>query len=69
MSLSLISSNDLKRLRIDVFHLMISERDLIDLCFAGLCPSIKEKIEHYEFHNVNQLMQKAISIESCLKES
>ena len=48
---------------------MISERDLTDLCFVGLCPSIKEKLEHYEFHNVNQLMQKAVLIESRLKES
>jgi hypothetical protein len=44
---------------------MISERDLTDLCFAGLCPSIKEKLEHYEFVNVNQLLQKAVSVESC----
>jgi hypothetical protein len=48
---------------------MITERDLIDLYFAGLRPSIKEKLEHYEFHNVNQLMQMAVSIESRLKES
>jgi hypothetical protein len=44
---------------------MISERDLTDLCFAGLRPSIKEKLEHYEFVNVNQLLQKAVSVESC----
>ena len=48
---------------------MISERDLTDLCFAGLRSSIREKLEHYEFHNVNQLMQKVVSIESRLKES
>ena len=47
---------------------MISERDSTNLCFSGLRPSIREKLEHYEFHNVNQLMQKTISIESCLKE-
>jgi hypothetical protein len=51
------------------FHLNISERDLTDLCFTSLRPNIKEKLEHYEFLNVNQLMQNAISIESCLKES
>jgi len=51
------------------FHLNISERDLTDLCFAGLRSSIREKLEHYEFHNVNQLMQKAVSIESRFKES
>ena len=48
---------------------MISERGLIDLCFASLCPSISEKLEHYEFVNVNQLLQKAVLIESRLKES
>ena len=51
------------------FHLMISKRDLADLCFASLCRRIREKLEHYEFVNVNQLLQKAISVESCLKES
>jgi hypothetical protein len=51
------------------FHLMISERDLTDLCFAGLHFSIRDKLEHYEFHNVNQLMQKAVLVESHLKES
>ena len=40
------------------FHLIISERDLTDLAFAGLCSSIKEKLEHYEFLNINQLLQR-----------
>ena len=48
---------------------MITRRDLTNLCFACLCSRIKEKLEHYEFHNVNQLKQKAVSIESRLKES
>ena len=48
---------------------MMSERDLTDLYFVGLRPNIREKLEHYEFVNVNQLLQKAISVESCLKES
>jgi hypothetical protein len=48
---------------------MISERDLTDLCFAGLRPSIRDKLEHYEFVNVNQLLQRVISAESRLKES
>ena len=49
------------------FHLMIFERDLTDLCFAGLRPNIREKLEHYEFVNVNQLLQKAVSVESPSK--
>ena len=48
---------------------MISERDLTDICFASSRHSIKENLKHYEFHNVDQLMQKAVSIESGLKES
>jgi hypothetical protein len=51
------------------FHLMISERDLPDLCFASLHSCIREKLEHYEFLNVNQLLQKAVAIQSRLKES
>jgi fumarate hydratase class II len=31
--------------------------------------NIKEKLEHYEFLNVNQLLQKAVAAESRLKES
>jgi hypothetical protein len=48
---------------------MISEIDLTDLCFAGLRPSIRDKLEHHEFVNVNQLLQRAVSAESRLKES
>jgi len=48
---------------------MILEIDLTDLCCVGLRPSIREKLEHYEFVNVNQLLQKVVSVESRLKES
>jgi hypothetical protein len=51
------------------FNLIISEKDLTDLCFAGLHPSIWDKLEHHDFVNVNQLLQRAISAESRLKES
>jgi hypothetical protein len=51
------------------FHIMIAERDFTDLCFAGLCLSIRHKLEHHEFMNVNQLLQRAVSAESRLKES
>jgi hypothetical protein len=47
----------------------IFERDLTDLYFAGLRPSIRDKFEHHEFVNVNQLLQRAVSAESRLKES
>jgi maltodextrin utilization protein YvdJ len=48
---------------------MISERDLTDLCFAGLRSSIRDKLEHHEFVNVNQLLQRVVSAKSRLKES
>jgi hypothetical protein len=48
---------------------MISKRDLTNLCFAGLRPNIRDKIEYYEFVNVNQLLQSAVLAESRLKES
>jgi hypothetical protein len=51
------------------FHLMISKRDLTDLCFASLHPSIRDKLKHYKFVNVNQLLQRVVSAESRLKES
>ena len=51
------------------FHLIIFERDLTDLAFAGLRSCIKQKIEHYEFLHVNQLLQKAVAVEARLKES
>jgi hypothetical protein len=46
---------------------MISERDLVDLCSASLRSSIRDKLEHHEFVNVNQLLQRVI--ESCIMES
>ena len=51
------------------FHLEISERDLIDFCFAGLRSSIRDKLEFCQFSTCNQLLERAISVESRLKES
>jgi Mg2+ and Co2+ transporter CorA len=48
---------------------MTSERDLTYLCFASLHSSVREKLEHYEFLNVNQLLQKTVVVQSHLKES
>ena len=69
MSPSLIFFKRFREIKNRCFHLMIFERDLTDLCFAGLRPNIREKLEHYEFVNVNQLLQKVVSVESRLKES
>jgi hypothetical protein len=56
MSPSLIFLKCFRDTKNRCFHLMITERDLTDLCFASLHSSIKEKLEHYEFLNVNQLL-------------
>lgn len=37
--------------------------------FNSSLSSIKEKLEHYEFHTINQLLEKATTVESHLKES
>lgn len=44
------------------FHLAISKRELTYLALNVLCSSSKEKIEHYEFLIVNQLLQKVIVV-------
>jgi hypothetical protein len=44
--------------------LSISEKNLADLAFIVLCSNIKEKLEHFEFLSVNQLLQKASAIEN-----
>jgi hypothetical protein len=48
---------------------MISKRDLTNLCFAGLHPSIRDKLEYLEFVNIYQLLQRVVLAESCLQES
>jgi hypothetical protein len=51
------------------FHLAILESDLTDLALNGLCSSIKEKLEHYEFLTINKLLQKAFALKTRLKDS
>jgi hypothetical protein len=42
---------------------------LTDLALNGLCSSIKEKLEHYEFLTINKLLQKAIALKTRSKDS
>jgi hypothetical protein len=44
--------------------LSISKKDLADLAFIVLCSNIKEKLKHFKFLSVNQLLQKASAVES-----
>ena len=50
------------------YRLVISERDLADLVLSGLKTHIKERLESYEFLNINQVLQKALAQESRSKE-
>ena len=42
------------------FNLTISEKDLADLAYNGLCSYLKEKLEGFEFLTVNHLQMRAI---------
>ena len=46
------------------YSLVITERDLADLVLNGLKTHIKERLEIYEFLNINQVLQKALAQES-----
>ena len=47
---------------------MITERDLADLVLSGLRTPIREKLEGYEFLNINQVLQRALAQESRSKD-
>jgi hypothetical protein len=51
------------------FHLSISERDLVDICFNGFHSRIREKLENVQFTSFNHLIERAVFWESRLKES
>ena len=46
------------------YNLVIGERDLADLVLNGLKAHIKERLETYEFLNINEVLQKALAQES-----
>ena len=43
-------------------------KDLADLAFNGLRSYLKERLEGYDFFSVNQVYQRALTIESRSKE-
>ena len=49
--------------------MIISDRDLADLAFAGLLDFHKAKLEGQEFLDVSQVLQKALANESRAKEA
>ena len=44
------------------------ESDLADLVLSGLRTPIREKLEGYEFLNINQVLQRALAHESRSKD-
>ena len=46
----------------------MTERDLADLVLSGLRTPIGEKLEGYEFLNINQVLQRALAQESRSKD-
>ena len=47
----------------------IFEKNLADLAFNGLCSYLKEKLEGFEYHTVNFLQVKVMSLEFKLKNA
>jgi hypothetical protein len=48
---------------------MISERDMTNLAFNGLCSYLREKLDGHTFITLSQLQQKASTQESRSKEN
>src|SRR6266540_4334599 len=51
------------------YSLVITEKDMADLVLSGLRTHIRERIEGYEFFNINQVLQRALAQESRSKET
>jgi hypothetical protein len=51
------------------FNLNISDKDSTDLVYSGLSPLLKEKLESHTFSEINQVLQRALDVESWAKES
>ena len=49
--------------------MIISDRDLADLAFAGLLDFRKAKLEGQKFLDVSQILQKALANENWAKEA
>jgi hypothetical protein len=50
------------------FSQTIGQRDLTELAFAGLNPSLRDKLEGHNFAYVNQLLQRMLAQENRAKE-
>jgi hypothetical protein len=50
------------------YSLTIGERDIAELVFVGLIPSIRDKMEGHDFSDMNDVLQRAMAHENCAKE-
>ena len=71
--MNLLPSSDyfkrFKEIKNRCFSLTISEKDLADLSFNGLCSYLKEKLEGFEYHTVNFLQVKVMGLKFKLKNA
>jgi hypothetical protein len=51
------------------YSLTIGERDLAELDFTGLIPSIKDRMEGHDFSDMNHVLQCAMAHENRAKEA
>jgi hypothetical protein len=49
------------------YNLTIVEKDLADLAFVGLTPYLRDQLDGQEFSDTNQLLQRALPYENCVK--
>jgi hypothetical protein len=50
------------------YSLTIRKRDLTELAFAGLSPSLRDQLEGKDFTDVNQMLQHVLDQENNAKE-
>jgi hypothetical protein len=51
------------------YGLMIGEKDLVELAFAGLSPALKDKMDGLDFADLNQVLQCAMVCENRVKDN
>jgi hypothetical protein len=57
-----------RNVRNKCYGLMIGDKNLIELSFAGLTTALRDKIEGHDISDVNQVLQQAIVYENRAKE-
>jgi hypothetical protein len=58
-----------REVRNQYYNLMIAEKYLVDLAFAGLTPYLRDKLDGQEFSDTKQLLQRMLPYENRAKSS